>query len=676
MSVRSKMRAAILVVFLSLVPAAPAAAAGEPAVPWTRSDGSWVHQHTTRYRVLDRSTGAWPGRVAQALRWWDERTVLKVSSVTDPSLANVTVDSGNYGDTGWAGLAYSGVHVAIGSTLLNDYYVPGSSEAFLQAVPCQELGHDFGLSHGGNDCMSSGYHTPWTPDPQAGNVNLLASSVASHFAAPNLTLSAPARVDQGDDVAVTIEADDAADRGRIVSYTTRFPDRTDSGSGAPGSRVLRGLAVGSYSVSSTVVDDDDHSTSRSASFTVVNVPPALDITGPAALDSGAAARWALVASDRSGITPDVSWTLRRQSDGATLARGTGPVADLASAPAPGAYELVASAIDQHGAQTDRRLSVTVEDPLPNARITGPAAVANDDGRVTTNVEETFGLADVTHAEHLRSVTWTAHRPDGVTTPATRPAGQSATFQFVVFGRHEIIATLESDSGAKRVITMVQNVEPANLALDLDAEPRVGAGRTIDVRITVTGVGGGTPVTLNLVDERGAVRDTRTVQLTTAPEGGTAQATSTVTLPSAPGTYVLAATLQAADGQTVTREVVWSVDPPPAAATAEPPTTGRVPATAVTSSGVDMGRLPLRVTVRVASRSTRSVRFVARASGPVASYRWNVGCGRRARVRVTRTGTLVVRAAATATVRVCVTAVPKAGGQHATGRARVVAGPRP
>lgn len=73
---------------------------------------------------------------------------------------DVSVFDGNFGATGWAGLATidltSGGHITHGHARVNTYYPMSSS--YKQGVFCQELGHVWGLDHSATgDCMGLGY---------------------------------------------------------------------------------------------------------------------------------------------------------------------------------------------------------------------------------------------------------------------------------------------------------------------------------------------------------------------------------------------------------------------------------------------------------------------------------------------------------------------------------------
>lgn len=89
----------------------------------------------------------------------------------------ITVCDGNYGRTGWGGLAQVGWdgsgHTYYARAIQNNYYYVGSSAAtvaYRQLVICQEIGHTLGLGH-----INVSYTTPnvgscmdYTNDPDGG----------------------------------------------------------------------------------------------------------------------------------------------------------------------------------------------------------------------------------------------------------------------------------------------------------------------------------------------------------------------------------------------------------------------------------------------------------------------------------------------------------------------------
>jgi len=83
------------------------------------------------------------------------------------SHSDISIWDGNYGPTGWAGLAEIDLgwdwgcwcyrHITHGHARYNTYY--GGSSTYIQGVYCQEIWHTYGFAHDwyGN-CMGLGYY--------------------------------------------------------------------------------------------------------------------------------------------------------------------------------------------------------------------------------------------------------------------------------------------------------------------------------------------------------------------------------------------------------------------------------------------------------------------------------------------------------------------------------------
>ena len=111
--------------------------------------------------VVDNTSGAWPGRIGTAVGDWNLSSrinsayqVGNSNNVTcDFVLGEIQVCNDNYGSTGWLGIAsitINGNEIIAGYTKLNDYYFTQqryNTESWKQLVACQEIGHDYGLSH-------------------------------------------------------------------------------------------------------------------------------------------------------------------------------------------------------------------------------------------------------------------------------------------------------------------------------------------------------------------------------------------------------------------------------------------------------------------------------------------------------------------------------------------------
>ncbi|MGH7410905.1 MAG: hypothetical protein ACREJ6_07605 [Candidatus Methylomirabilis sp.] len=105
--------------------------------------------------------------IAAAADWDSHVSDLKLR-VNFKQHTDVSMLDGNYGATGWWGLAsiegytYDWWHwwcwclITHAHATFNNYY--GGSAADIQGVQCQEVGHTFGLDHSNTgDCMGKGY---------------------------------------------------------------------------------------------------------------------------------------------------------------------------------------------------------------------------------------------------------------------------------------------------------------------------------------------------------------------------------------------------------------------------------------------------------------------------------------------------------------------------------------
>ena len=130
---------------------------------------SWSNYHWARtanpftLKVVDSNTADWDDNQAGAISDWSRSTVMDLTREAgdDSSRARkrCVMISGKihscnaaYGNNGWLGLAsinISGGHITQGSAKMNDSYFssPSYNETARQHVMCQEIGHDFGLTH-------------------------------------------------------------------------------------------------------------------------------------------------------------------------------------------------------------------------------------------------------------------------------------------------------------------------------------------------------------------------------------------------------------------------------------------------------------------------------------------------------------------------------------------------
>jgi hypothetical protein len=147
------------------------------ALPATSlADHSWGSYHWARrsnpftLKVVDSNTDNWDDNLAAALEAWSNPTgtytdyldfVVEAGDDSARGRKRCSMISGKirscnaeYGTNGWLGLAsinVSGGHITQATSKMNDSYLNSTrynyNETNRQHVMCQEIGHDFGLSH-------------------------------------------------------------------------------------------------------------------------------------------------------------------------------------------------------------------------------------------------------------------------------------------------------------------------------------------------------------------------------------------------------------------------------------------------------------------------------------------------------------------------------------------------
>lgn len=128
---------------------------------------SWGGYHWARtnnpftLKVGNNVSSTWAPYLDEALNDWNVSPILdlvKVTGSTSPRICRaktgqIEVCSERYGNTGWLGIAQiwvSGSHITKAITKVNDTYFNTSTyntPAWRRLVMCQEIAHDFGLSH-------------------------------------------------------------------------------------------------------------------------------------------------------------------------------------------------------------------------------------------------------------------------------------------------------------------------------------------------------------------------------------------------------------------------------------------------------------------------------------------------------------------------------------------------
>ena len=152
--------------------------------------GFW-HQHKRTLGISIEATNATSAEAARA-DWGAGFNVMVLPRVTHHS--DVSVLDGDFGDTGWGGLAeiityFQHCHF-INSLGTCDQFFPGITHAHVRlntfyfwenlntgtvvdagrGVFCQEIGHTFGLDHSPDGCMGKGYFAGLLDNQSISNV--------------------------------------------------------------------------------------------------------------------------------------------------------------------------------------------------------------------------------------------------------------------------------------------------------------------------------------------------------------------------------------------------------------------------------------------------------------------------------------------------------------------------
>jgi len=127
---------------------------------------AWGNYHWSRssnpvaLNVGYNVSSTWTGHLNTAIDDWNQSSVLFLNPSVGQAKGNCKATSGRievcaneYGFNGWLGLAQiwaSGDHITQAVAKMNDSYFnlsPYNDPEWRQMVMCQEIGHDFGLSH-------------------------------------------------------------------------------------------------------------------------------------------------------------------------------------------------------------------------------------------------------------------------------------------------------------------------------------------------------------------------------------------------------------------------------------------------------------------------------------------------------------------------------------------------
>lgn len=145
----------VAAVLVSAVPATVSANHTWRGYHWARTANPFVIQ------VGSNVGNGWKSYLQSAATEWTKSSVLDVQLVggstsscsLSKSVGTIQVCNGNYGNTGWlgiAGVSVSNKHIVAAYVKLNDSYFNTSTysgTAWRNLVMCQEVGHGFGLAH-------------------------------------------------------------------------------------------------------------------------------------------------------------------------------------------------------------------------------------------------------------------------------------------------------------------------------------------------------------------------------------------------------------------------------------------------------------------------------------------------------------------------------------------------
>ena len=159
------------------------------AIASPSANHSWRNFHWARtsvtftLKVGNNLDSGWTGYLDDAISSWNVSAVLDLTKVSggtnsscSPTLGQIEVCNGSYGDNGWLGIASvwtSGPHIVQATTRVNDTYfntAQYNTPAWRRMVMCQEIAHDFGLDHQDETFNNAnlGSCMDYTNDPDGG----------------------------------------------------------------------------------------------------------------------------------------------------------------------------------------------------------------------------------------------------------------------------------------------------------------------------------------------------------------------------------------------------------------------------------------------------------------------------------------------------------------------------
>jgi len=178
----------VMIVMLAAFPFAAGASHSWGNYHWARTSNPFT------IKVVDSMTADWDDNLDVAISDWSSSTVMNITEEAGDSSfktrkrcvavsGKVHACNATYGNNGWLGLAQiwiSGGHITQGTAKMNDTYFssPSYNETARQHVVCQEIGHDWGLTHQDesgadlNTCMDYSSALD-NPHPNAGDYDQL-----------------------------------------------------------------------------------------------------------------------------------------------------------------------------------------------------------------------------------------------------------------------------------------------------------------------------------------------------------------------------------------------------------------------------------------------------------------------------------------------------------------------
>lgn len=202
---------------------------------------SWSTYHWKRTTaeltvpVGDNVDSRWDSFLVTAVNDWNQSAYIQsplVAGSTNPKncrgvAGTIQVCNGNYGQTGWLGIAsisISGGHISQGTTKLNDTYfntAQYNTPSWKALVMCQEIGHDYGLGHQDEDfntdntssCMDYTNKPAGNEHPDAHDFEQLATIYGGHMETAAMVVGGGGRGAAGAET-----GDTPAEWGRAIKF--------------------------------------------------------------------------------------------------------------------------------------------------------------------------------------------------------------------------------------------------------------------------------------------------------------------------------------------------------------------------------------------------------------------------------------------------------------------------